>query len=73
LVDSQIIEITVLLQPGLRKILGFPVRMDYLLGWLLMLVLLSGLVNQALDVAGIRERLGMDLTTNIQRVQHGSG
>jgi hypothetical protein len=62
----QVIEIAVLLQPSLKGMMGWPVRAEYVFGWLGLLITVSGIINKALDIDVIRERVRLELTTNSQ-------
>ena len=57
-----------LLQPGLKSVLGWPIRAEYMFGWLGLLITVSGIINGALDIPSIRERVGLELSTQYQKI-----
>lgn len=52
-----LIDVTVLLQPKLKNLLGYPIRSEYVFGYLGIIIIVSGMVNKALTINDIADRL----------------
>jgi hypothetical protein len=53
----KVTEITILMQPAFKHIFGWPIRSEFVFGWLGVLIIISGIVNGALDVSSVTDRL----------------
>ena len=45
------------MQPGFTNIFGWPIRSEFVFGWLGVLIVISGIVNGALDTSIITDRI----------------